>query len=110
MLSGLFFAVAVLRSGVDRFRKRMVNTDGCDLRIGRWWNVAIRLVALEAVVLMGWWLWQAVDASDLGATFTPFSTFNVGTVLVQWSVAIVAFLVLNRWLVRISGSAAEEVS
>ncbi|MCZ6824331.1 MAG: sodium-dependent transporter [Gemmatimonadetes bacterium] len=104
MLSGFFFAFAVIRYGVDRFRERVVNTEGCDLRIGRWWNVAIPLVALQAVVLMGWWLWQAVNPSDLAATFTPFSTFNVGSVLVQWSVAIAAFLALNRWLVRISGA------
>ncbi len=106
MLCGFFFAFAVLRFGVDRFRTAMVNTEGCDLVIGRWWNVAIRLVAVQAVVLMGWWLWQAVDPSDLAATFTPFSTFNVGSVLVQWIVAITAFLLLNRWLVKISGAAS----
>ena len=106
MLSGFFFAFSVLRFGVDRFRTAMVNTEGCDLVIGRWWNVAIRLVAVQAVVLMGWWLWQAVDPSDLAATFTPFSTFNVGSVLVQWIVAITAFLLLNRWLVKISGAAS----
>jgi len=106
MLSGFFFAFSVLRFGVDRFRTAMVNTEGCDLVIGRWWNVAIRLVAVQAVVLMGWWLWQAVDPSDLAATFTPFSTFNVGSVLVQWIVAITAFLLLNRWLVKISGTAS----
>ncbi len=106
MLSGFFFAFSVLRFGVDRFRTSMVNTEGCDLVIGRWWNVAIRLVAVQAVVLMGWWLWQAVDPSDLAATFTPFSTFNVGSVLVQWIVAITAFLLLNRWLVKISGAAS----
>jgi NSS family neurotransmitter:Na+ symporter len=106
MLSGFFFAFAVLRFGVDRFRTSMVNTEGCDLVVGRWWNVTIRLVAVQAVVLMGWWLWQAVDPSDLAATLTPFSTFNVGSVLAQWIVAITAFLLLNRWLVKISGAAA----
>lgn len=109
MLCGFFFAFAVLRFGVDRFRTAMINMEGCDLVIGRWWNVAIRLVAVQAVVLMGWWLWQAVDLSDLAATFTPFSTFNVGSVLVQWIVAITAFLLLNRWLVKISGAASAPV-
>ncbi len=100
MLSGFFFAVLVFRYGVDRFRRRLVNSEGSDLRVGRWWNAAIALVALEAVVLMVWWLWQAVDVNDLAATFTPFSTFNVGTVLLQWAIAVAAFLLLNRWLVR----------
>ena len=51
-----------------------------------------------------WWLRQAVDLTDLAATFTPFSSFNVGTVLVQWGIALAVFLSLNRWL---AGSPAE---
>ena len=98
LLSGLFYAVLVLRHGVDRFRRELVNGEGADLRVGGWWNWAIRLVVLEAVVLLGWWLWQAVDVGDLAATLTPFSTFNVGTAVIQWALAMAAFLTLNRWL------------
>ncbi len=100
ILSGFFFALLVVRHGVDRFRRELVNAEGADIRIGRWWNVAIRLVLVQAVVLMGWWLWQAVDVRDLGATLTPFSSFNVGTVVVQWALALAAFLWLND---RIAG-------
>ncbi len=107
LLAGFFFAVLVLRHGVDRFRTALVNDEGADVRIGRWWNWAIRLVAVEAVVLMGWWLWQAVDREDLAGSLTPFSTFNVGTVLIQWALAIAAFLALNRWLARHAGASRE---
>jgi len=34
------------------------------------------------------------------ATLTPLATFNVGTVVVQWGLAIGVFLFLNR---RLSG-------
>ena len=105
MLSGLFFAIMVLRYGAARFRARFVNSEGSDLRVGRWWDRAIVLVALEAVVLMGWWLWQAVDLGDPGATFTPFSEFNVGTVLFQSALVLAAFLAANRWLARRMGRA-----
>ncbi|MFV1988121.1 MAG: sodium-dependent transporter, partial [Gemmatimonadota bacterium] len=105
MVSGLFFAVMVMRHGVDRFRTTLVNSAGSDITIGRWWNVAIRLVAVQAVVITIWWLWQAVDLDDLGATFTLFSQFNVGTVLIQWAIALAAFIGLNRWLA--SRSAAD---
>ncbi|MFO7588526.1 MAG: sodium-dependent transporter [Gemmatimonadota bacterium] len=100
MLSGLFFALGVLRHGVDRFRATLVNRAGSDLRIGRWWNLAIRLAVVEAVVLLGWWMSQAVDREDLWATFSPFSSFNVGTVLVQWTIVLAAFLALNPLLAR----------
>lgn len=105
LLSGFFFAVAVLRYGVDRFRREFINDEGRDITIGRWWNAAMWLVAVEAVVLMGWWLWQAVDPADLAGTLTPFSSFNVGTVLVQWGLAAGAFLFLNRHIARRLGGA-----
>ncbi len=57
-------------------------------------------VVLEALVLMLWWLSQAVDLTDLPATLTPFSSFNVGTVLVQGGVVIAVLLAFNRRLAR----------
>jgi SNF family Na+-dependent transporter len=106
MLSGFFFAFAVSRFNPTRFRERFINTEGSDIRIGRWWDVVISLVLVQAVVLMGWWLYQAIDFDDLAGTFTPFSSFNVGTLLVQWAVALGAFLTLNGWLVRRTAVAA----
>jgi SNF family Na+-dependent transporter len=100
MLSGLFFAFAVIRFGVRRFRETFINTADSDIRVGAWWDAAIYLVVVQAVVLMAWWLFQAIDPTDLRATFTLFSPFNVGTVLIQWGIALAAFILLNRWMVR----------
>ena len=107
LLSGFFFAVSVLRYGVDRFRRELVNDEGADLKIGRWWNVVMWLVAAQAVVLMVWWLAQAFNFHDIGASLTLFSTSNSGTVLIQWALAIGVFLLLNRWLGRRFESAGE---
>lgn len=98
MLSGFFFAFAVIRSGVREFRERYVNTPYSKLRIGRWWDVVMYFVLVQAVVLMGWWLYQAVDFDNLAATFHPLSSFNVGTLVVQWVLAIGVLLLLNRWM------------
>jgi len=97
MLSGFLFAFAVLRYGVTRWRETFINTGHSDIRIGSWWDWAMRLVALEAVVLMVWWLLQARGGSPAD-TWTPFSPFNVGTVVVQWAIVIAVLLVLNRWM------------
>ena len=97
MLSGLFFAVAVLRYGVTRWRQTFINTPHSDVHIGAWWDWAIRLVVVEAVVLMVWWLWQA-SVGDFRETWTLFSAFNVGTVLIQWGIALAVFLLANRWM------------
>jgi NSS family neurotransmitter:Na+ symporter len=107
MLSGLFFAVAVIRYGVDRFRREFINSEGSDIRIGRWWNWVICFTVVEAVVLLVWWLWKAVDPADLAGTFTPFSTFNVGTLAIQWALAIGVFLSLNAWMTRKVTSSAD---
>jgi NSS family neurotransmitter:Na+ symporter len=97
MLSGLFFAVAVLRYGVTRWRQTFINTPHSDVHIGAWWDWTIRLVVVEAVVLMAWWLWQA-RVGDFRETWTLFSAFNVGTVLIQWGIALGVFLLANRWM------------
>ena len=54
---------------------------------------------VESVALMGWWLYQA-RGDSLEATWTLFSPFNIGTVLIQFAIVIAAFLLLNGWLAR----------
>jgi SNF family Na+-dependent transporter len=100
MLSGGFFAFAAIRYGVRRFREEFIDTADSDIRVGRWWDAAIYLVLVEAVVLILWWIYQAADWTDLRATFTLFSPFNVGTLLIQSAIAIGAFVLLNNWFVR----------
>jgi len=93
MVSGLFFAIAVLRYGVTRFRETLINGPHSDLRIGAWWDWAIRLVVVQAVVLVVWWFWQV-------RTEPAFGVFGVGNVLLQWAIALAFFLALNGWMVR----------
>ena len=97
MLSGFFFAFAVLRYGVTKWRETFINHADSDLRIGVWWDWAMRLVAVEAVVLFVWWLWGARGA-DFRSTWTLFSPYNVGSVLIQAGIALTLFLLMNRWL------------
>ncbi|MFV2007824.1 MAG: sodium-dependent transporter [Longimicrobiales bacterium] len=97
MLSGFFFAFAVLKFGVAKWRETFINTGHSDIHIGAWWDWAMRLIVVEAAVLMVWWLLQA-RGEDFAETWTMFSAFNVGTVLIQWAIVLVLLLALNRWL------------
>lgn len=99
MLSGFFFAFAVLKFGVRRFRLELINQAGADMRIGRWWEWAIGLCLLEALVLIVWWMWE-VRGEGWRAGLDPFSTYSIGTVLAQWALVIVVFILINRWLAR----------
>ncbi|MEX2048425.1 MAG: sodium-dependent transporter [Gemmatimonadota bacterium] len=95
MVSGFFFAFAVLRYGVTKWREKFINHEDSDIRIGAWWDWAIRLVAVQAIVLAGWWLWSA-RGSDFRATWTLFSPYNVGSVVIQFALAIVVLVWMNR--------------
>jgi len=109
MLSGLFFALAGARFGLERLRTEVVNGEGCDLRIGRWWVFLLAvLVPIEAVVLMVWWLWEARTWDE--NWWHPFHAANVGTVLAQWAVALVVLFALNSWLARRTRGAEEVTS
>ena len=101
MLSGFFFAFAVVRYGVTDFRETFINTGDSDIRVGAWWDWAIRLVMVEAVVLLAWFLWQAQGAS-LRETWTLFSPYNIGTVIIQAVAALLVLRALNGWYVGLT--------
>ena len=91
MVSGLFFALAVLRFGASRFRETLVNHEYSSIHIGRWWDVAMYLVVLQAAGLVVWWLWQV-------RTEPLWGPFGVGNTLVQWAIALAVFVALNGWM------------
>ena len=97
MLCGFFFAFAVLRYGVTKWRETFINQEGSDIHIGAWWDWAIRLVAVQAIGLTGWFLWSA-RTDDFRETWTLFSPYNVGSVVIQIALALVVAVLANRWL------------
>jgi NSS family neurotransmitter:Na+ symporter len=97
MLSGFFFAFAVLKYGISEWREKYINTGDSDIYIGAWWDWAIRFVMLESVVLMVWWLYQS-QGESFRETWTLFSPLNIGTVLIQWSVVLIVLIASNKWL------------
>ncbi len=108
MLSGLFFAIAASRFGLERLRGEVVNGEGCDLHIGKWWLVVVGiLVPIEAVTLMVWWLVEA-RGWDVDGWLDPFQTFSVGTVLAQLAVALLSLWALNGWLADRSSRRADD--
>ncbi|GBD31275.1 hypothetical protein HRbin33_00223 [bacterium HR33] len=99
MLSGFFFAVAVIGWGVKRFREEQINHADSDIRVGRWWDLVVGvIVPLEALILLVWWLVQARNWDPAG-WLDPLAVENVGTILVQWGVALAGLILINRKLV-----------
>lgn len=104
MVSGFFFAIAALRYGVTRFRETLINTGDSDIRIGAWWDWVIRLVVVEAAVLVVWWFYQVWNEPLMG-------TYGVGNMLLQWGIALaLIFAFRNRLIGRTAGATSGVVA
>ncbi len=93
MFSGLFFAIVVIRYGPARFRRELINTPDQDFKVGVWWEWVIRLVAVEAIILIVWWIWQV-------RTEPLFGQSGIGNMAVQWIAAAAVCLLLNGVLIK----------
>lgn len=100
LLSGLFFSCAILRYGVERYRTEAINSSTEDFPLGKWYNLLIgALIPAQAVVLLLWSSYQSL-VHDVGTWWNPFRTYSLGSLILQWGVALVLFFYANRWLVR----------
>ena len=101
LLSGLFFAVAIIRYGVTRFRLEMIDTPDNDMRLGRIFDFLIKvLIPVEFVMLITWWFSQVILKYDPKLWWHPLRTFSIGTCLAQWGALIAVLMIFNRRLTR----------
>jgi NSS family neurotransmitter:Na+ symporter len=101
IISGAFVAFAIIRYGPTAMRTTMLEGSAADWDPGRPWEWLIGwLVPLQAVVLLGWWLYQAAAVYAPDTWYNPFEPYSVMTCLVQWGAALILFAALNRRMVR----------
>ena len=93
LVAGLFFAVAVLRFGVRRFREEMIDTPDQNFHVGRPWEWAIVLVVIQAVALIAWWFWQQRGVG-------LWTREGIGNMLLQWGGSMTALALVSRALLR----------
>ncbi|WP_412067446.1 sodium-dependent transporter [Rubrivirga sp. IMCC43871] len=98
MLSGAFISLAVWRYGADRLRDEVATPS--DWALPKLWSGWVRYaIPLQAIVLLGWWLWlAATDYSD--NWLDPFEPYSAATVLLQWAIALTLLVGLNGWMAR----------
>ncbi|MCF8411813.1 MAG: sodium-dependent transporter [Melioribacteraceae bacterium] len=99
ILSGGFIAFSIIRYGVDKFRTEIINYDGSDIKIGKWYNFIITyLIPLQAIVLLVWWLVSSISWDP--EWWNPFHAENLGTCLMQWGIVIGLLIIFNKYLVQ----------
>ena len=109
MISGGFISFAVIKHGVDKFRREAVNSEGTDIKVGKWYNIIITwLIPTQVIALIVWWFYLAITDFDKEGWWNPFHTYSVGTCLLQWGVMMVFFILINRVMARRIFSRATE--
>jgi len=99
ILSGAFISFSIIKYGVDKFRKEVINGFGSDVKIGRWYNFIIGiLIPIQVVVLVSWWLISSIGWDP--QWWNPFHAENFGTVIFQWAIILVSFYALNKTMVN----------
>jgi NSS family neurotransmitter:Na+ symporter len=95
LLSGFFFVVFVLRSGVIKFREIFLEYKGNNffLKEDRLKYICSILI-VEFVFVLSWWFSQSVKWTGQN-WWHPFSQSSIGTCLFQWS-----FVLFIGWLVH----------
>jgi len=101
LLSGFFFAITIIRYGVERFRLEMVDSADNDIRLGKIFNFFVSiLIPIEFVMLISWWFSQVILKYDPKLWWHPLRTFSIGTCLMQWGALIVILLIFNKKITR----------
>lgn len=99
MVSGLFFVIAVVRYGVDKFRTEAINPFS-NIKLNRGFNIIVKyVIPVEFVLMLGWWVYQSIGWTK-EQVFSIFNEHSLGTTLFQWAVVLIVFILFNKRIVR----------
>ena len=92
-------AIVVMKFGVSRFRKELINTKYADIQIGKWWEYIIKYVfPIEFILVFGFFIYEKLqDKNDSPIEGMGLGLFTIITMIVQWAMILIIFIfVLNN--------------
>lgn len=99
IISGAFISFAIIKFGVDKFRREIINGFGSDVKTGKWFNFLIGfLIPVQVLILVSWWLISSVSWDP--EWWNPFHTENAATCLFQWGIVLLFFILFNRKMIE----------
>ena len=100
IVNGLFIAFGIIRFGINRFRMEAVNTSPHDFKLGKIYNIFIGvLIPAQGLILIIWYFYQSITQAGTD-WWNPLRIYSVGTILFQWGVALIIFIILNKRMVK----------
>lgn len=109
LVSGLFFAIALTKYGLEELRAKDINIPTSDFYVGKWWTVCIRLFPVLFVIILGWWIKQAISWYP-DNWWAPFELYSVGTIIVQFVFVIIFSLLTQKYFAKKIGKGAMEAT
>jgi len=94
LASGLMTSYIVIKYGVDKFRQEFINAEGCDFKVGKWYNVCMFIVPVAVVIMLVWWFVQSIGWYP-DSWWHVLEVENFGTVVVQWAMVMILGMLLN---------------
>ena len=99
ILSGGFIAFAVLKYGVSKFRKEILNSESNEFKFTKWFDYVIMiLIPLQVIVLLVWWIAASFEWEP--EWYNPLKIESAGTAIFQWLVVLVILILLNKKLIK----------
>jgi len=100
ILSGMFVALAAIKYGIIKFREKLVNTEGNEINLGKWFDLVVKyIVPIEFLILIVWWFSVAIKDNP-ETWWNPFNPTSLGTCIFQWAIVFTVFIVINKWLMK----------
>ncbi len=101
MVSGVFIAAFAAKYGLNKLKKES-GMVAFDWYPGSWWNLLIKyFVPTAGIILLLWWIWLSITQFAPDEWYNPFSTFSVMTVVAQWMLVLIIFVVFNNKIARL---------
>jgi NSS family neurotransmitter:Na+ symporter len=93
ILSGFFFTLFVLKFGVKKFRKEIIEKNS-SIKLGVLFDIIVKyLIPLEFTAVLLWWLYKSLKLDKWNNLFGQYSLLSV---LSQWSIVIILFIIFNK--------------
>jgi NSS family neurotransmitter:Na+ symporter len=93
--SGAFIYYLVLKYGITRFRKNIINSRFDDIKIGKWFDILFKyIIPIELVGMSGWFLFQTLTSPS--EEWWMGGAIGLGLLLLQWALAMAGLIYLGK--------------
>ncbi len=95
IVSGVFLYFLVVKYGITRFRKNIINSRYDDIKIGKWFDILFKyIIPIELVGMSGWFLFQTLTSPS--EEWWMGGALGLGVLLLQWGLAFAGLIWLGK--------------